>query len=234
MTMPEARMAELLHLLQTTDALYPTGAYAHSHGLESLVEAGVVTDAEGLEQYLAGSVVPQLAHAELPWVWLAHGAAARSDIAMIEQLDAECRAQRASRELREASARLGRQRIQMAAELSAHPLLVELAQRVEVGAWTGQAPVACGAVAACAGAGAAASATAFAYQAVSGQLAASVKLIRMGQQGAQRILTRLLPRLAGAAEEAGRIAREDIGWFTPLLDIASARHETAYTRLFIS
>ena len=34
--------------------------------------------------------------------------------------------------------------------------------------------------------------------------------------------------------QALTIAREAIGWFDPLLDIASMRHETADERLFIS
>lgn len=234
MTTPDPTSAELLHLLHTSDALYPTGAYAHSHGLEGLVELGVVTDAASLENYLAESVLPQLIHAELPWVLLAHAAALRTDLADLLALDQECRAQRATRELRDASARLGRQRIRLAADLTGHPLLQQLIGQVEAGACTGQAPVAAGAVAACAGAGARGAATAHAYQAVSGQLGASMKLIRLGQQGVQQIMTRLLPQLAHAAEAAARVARADVGWFAPALDIASARHESAYTRLFIS
>jgi len=38
----------------------------------------------------------------------------------------------------------------------------------------------------------------------------------------------------GRVAQALTIAREAIGWFDPLLDIASMRHETADERLFIS
>lgn len=231
MTTPDLSPEALLHLLQTSDALYPTGSYAHSHGLEGLVELGVVTEAATLERYLAEAFVPQLVHAELPWVFLAHAATA---IPRLCELDAACRAQRATRELRDASSRIGRQRLGLAVAAADHPRLRQLVHELERGAFTAQAPIVAGVVAAAAGVGAEAAATAHAYQAVSGQLGAAMKLIRLGQQGAQQILTRLLPALAGAATQAATIPEDEIGWFAPGTDIASARHESAYTRLFIS
>jgi urease accessory protein len=35
-------------------------------------------------------------------------------------------------------------------------------------------------------------------------------------------------------DAAARIPVDEIGWFNPWLDVASARHETASARLFIS
>lgn len=234
MTTPDAHSAALLHLLQTSDALYPTGAYAHSLGLEGLVDLGVVTDAASLEDYLANSMLPQLVESELPWVYLAHAAAQAGDLTDLILLDQECRAQRTTRELREASVRIGGQRLRLAAESAGHPFLSTLVQQLDAGEFSGQAPVVAGIVAGCAGVSAEAAATAHAYQAISGQLSAAMKLIRFGQQGAQQLLNRLLPALTGAALRAAAIPRGQIGWFAPALDIASARHESAYTRLFIS
>ena len=235
MTIPDASSAALLHLLQTTDALYPTGAYAHSHGLEGLVEMGLVVDAISLEAYLTEAFLPQLVHAELPWVLKAHEATKREDLDVLRAMDQACRAQRASRELREASARIGGQRLRLAAAAAeSHPVLQRLARELEAGTFSAQAPIVAGAVATCAGVTSHDAATAHAYQAVSGQLGAAMKLIRLGQQGVQQILTRLLPTLSSATAQAAELSLEQAGWFAPVLDIASARHETAYTRLFIS
>lgn len=234
MTMRDTSSTALLHLLQTTDALYPTGAYAHSHGLEGLVEMGLVVDTSSLEAYLTEAFLPQLVHAELPWVLKAHEAAGRVDFEALCAMDQACRAQRATRELREASARIGGQRLRLAAAADSHAVLQHLARELEAGAFSAQAPVVAGAVAACAGVTAHDAATAHAYQAVSGQLGAAMKLIRLGQQGVQQILTRLLPALSSATAQAAELTLEQAGWFSPALDIASARHETAYTRLFIS
>ena len=234
MTTPDPSAAALLHLLQTSDALYPTGAYAHSHGLEGLVELGLVTDTRSLEVYLTDAFLPQLVQAELPWVFFAHTASCPPDPVALRELDQACRAQRATRELREASTRIGGQRLRLAAAAASPSLLLALVRDLDAGIFSAQSPIVAGIVAACTGVEAHAAATAHAYQAVSGQLGAAMKLIRLGQQGAQHMLNRLLPCLGTAATQAAAINLEQTGWFAPALDIASARHETAYTRLFIS
>ena len=52
--------------MQAGDSFYPTGSYAHSFGLEGLVQAGVVHDRATLRQFMVLSVLPALRHAELP------------------------------------------------------------------------------------------------------------------------------------------------------------------------
>ncbi|MBT3469576.1 MAG: hypothetical protein HN467_09665, partial [Opitutae bacterium] len=42
----------LVPLLQTADPLFPTGSYAHSLGLEEIVQMGQVRDPESLGVYL--------------------------------------------------------------------------------------------------------------------------------------------------------------------------------------
>jgi urease accessory protein len=75
---------------------------------------------------------------------------------------------------------------------------------------------------------------AFVYQALAGQIAAAFKLIPIGQMTAQRILCDLTADIECELDAAMRIPPEEAGWFSPLADIASAKHERAYSRLFIS
>jgi urease accessory protein len=42
----------MLWLLQANDSAYPSGAYAHSFGLEEVVESGIVRTAADLEDFL--------------------------------------------------------------------------------------------------------------------------------------------------------------------------------------
>jgi urease accessory protein len=62
---------------------------------------------------------------------------------------------------------------------------------------------------------------------------AGVKLVPFGQQAAQQLILRLCDH---AAEMPRALAAPDgdIGSATPLAAIASARHETQYSRLFRS
>ena len=58
----------LAQLLQTADPLFPIGSYAHSYGLEELVNAGIVTDPKGLQRYLRDIVGLNLQEFELPYL----------------------------------------------------------------------------------------------------------------------------------------------------------------------
>ena len=88
--------------------------------------------------------------------------------------------------------------------------------------------------AACRGLPVRAALTAYLYQSLSSYCAAAPKLIRIGQEGIQRVLTAALGGAMPTVEAALAVAREDIGWFDPLVDIASMWHEISDERLFIS
>ena len=66
------------------------------------------------------------------------------------------------------------------------------------------------------------------------QVQAALKAVPLGQLAGQRILQSLLARMPDVVEAA--LARHDDDWqsFSPMLGIASARHEVQYSRLFRS
>src|SRR4051812_5450895 len=90
----------LVALLQAADSFFPTGSYAHSFGLEGLVQEGVVRDRESLRQFVFRSVLPALQHAELPLATHAWRAFGDSDWAKIEALCVLSSAMRTAREAR--------------------------------------------------------------------------------------------------------------------------------------
>jgi urease accessory protein len=65
-------------------------------------------------------------------------------------------------------------------------------------------------------------------------VAAAVKLIPLGQTAGQRLLLGLGAMIPAAVRAGCALADEDLGETAPGLGIASARHETQYTRLFRS
>ena len=52
--------AWIVGLLQAGDSFYPTGSYAHSFGLEGLVQEGVVHDRATLKAFFELSTLPAL------------------------------------------------------------------------------------------------------------------------------------------------------------------------------
>ena len=66
------------------------------------------------------------------------------------------------------------------------------------------------------------------------QVLAAIKLVPLGQNAGQRLLAQLIEQIPGIVELAGSLDDEDIGIASPMQGIASARHESQYSRLFRS
>ncbi|NJR42061.1 MAG: hypothetical protein HC767_04810 [Akkermansiaceae bacterium] len=101
----------ILWLLQTNDSAYPSGSYAHSFGLEELVESGVVTNTADLNRFLHQQVIPSILHFELPFFAKVYHAVLDHRESEIIALDQELDAWRIPAELRDASRRIGSQRL---------------------------------------------------------------------------------------------------------------------------
>lgn len=226
--------AWLCGLLQLGDTFYPTGAYAHSFGLEGLVAEGVVRDRETLRQFLLSSTLPALRQAELPLVVQAWRALEKPDWKNVAELCVLSSALKSAREARFAAENIGRQRVELAAKLRGHSLAVEFMRRAEESRWPFSPTIAAALEARMLGAPLEAALASVYYSTVAGLLAAAMKLLRLGQNGSQTLLTEMMglaPEIFAAAQQ---VPVDEIGWFNPWLDIAAARHETAEARLFIS
>ncbi|MCU0793937.1 MAG: urease accessory protein UreF [Opitutaceae bacterium] len=228
--------AWLVGLLQAGDSFYPTGGYAHSFGLEGLVELGVVRDRETLSTFFRLSVLPTLRNAELPLA--AHAYAALDPVApdwpRVAELCSLAHALKSPRELRAATEKIGRQRAELAARLHAHPLAIEFLARSSAGAWPHAAAVSAALEGRTLGAPRDAVLAGICYSTLSATLSAAMKLLRIGQNAGQTVLTEALAQTPDIIAAASAIPLAEIGWFNPWLDIASARHETADARMFIS
>ena len=66
------------------------------------------------------------------------------------------------------------------------------------------------------------------------QVMAAIKAVPLGQVAGQRLLLALGARMPAAVAVAKAVADDDVASFAPGLALASARHETQYTRLFRS
>lgn len=226
----------LVGLLQAGDAYYPTGAYAHSFGLEGLVQAGLVRDRATLRDFVFLSALPALRQAELPLA--AHAFAALDpscpNWTRVGELCGLAHALKSAREARLATENIGRQRAELTASLHAHPLATEYLSRAKAHGWPFATPVSAALEGRVLGAPLEAVLAGCVYAAIAGVMAAAVKLLRIGQNGSQTLLTEALAQAPEIIAAAQAVPLEEIGWFNPWLDIAAARHETADGRMFIS
>ena len=224
----------LLRWVQTNDSFFPSGTYSHSFGLEGMVALGLVTDASSLEEFLRQELIPTLTTYELPFVRFAYAATVDRDIERLCSLARSYGAMKGTSELREASLRLGRQRLMTLGQLFPHPLGEELQHRSQTAAFLPHAAIVAGVQNSLGDVPLPAALAGCYYQAIAATIGAAMKLVRLGQVAAQQIMTRCWPLWPGTEREAAQLVPERTGAFTPLLDIASAQHETAHTRIFIS
>lgn len=231
---PPASVSWMLGLLQAGDSYYPTGSYAHSFGLEGLVQENVVRDRATLREFVFVSVIPALQHAELPLAAHAWRVLAAPDWAQVAALSYLSAALKAPRELRAASANIGRQRAELQATLRRAPLAEEFMRRAAAEGWPFSSAISAALEGRVLGAPLAAVLSGVFYANVASVLAAAMKILRIGQNAAQALLTEALAAAPDAIAAAERTPADEIGWFNPWLDIAASRHETADARLFIS
>jgi urease accessory protein len=212
-----------VHLQHLADSAFPIGSAAHSFGIETLVDAGFLNTeslAAFLDAYLHETGALEAAYC---------GASCGADVGQWLTLNAELGARKLARESRDASAAMGRRFLRLAAGISGNELLMAAS---DLPAETHLA--ACfGLVSGVFGIDAATAAAAYLQQSMTALVSACQRLLPLGQSQAHQILWSLETAIIAAAKrsvmEPGLASS-----FTPLLDIASARHATLYTRLFMS
>jgi urease accessory protein len=222
-------------LLQVSDPLFPTGAYAHSMGLEQWALTCGYRSGEDLVSFFRTHAGPALARLELPYLRYLNAAILADDWDAVSELDAEIDAWKWSAEIREASIAQGRGRLRLlkqlwpqaarlqrylralgASQVRGHHLVVTALQFDLL-----DVPEDAGLLA-------------YSYQNLANYVSASVKLLRISPEAAQLALHTALEQLPEWVAESKLIEHEDAGWFAPAFDMSSARHATAFSRLFIS
>lgn len=231
-TETDAALLARVRLLHLASPATPVGSYAYSQGLEWACHAGWVADEKGLRDWLSGALEYPLARADLPLLGRLWRACAAGDWQAVERWNALLLALRETAELRAEELRRGRALANWLAGLGMDDGKTPL---FRPGISPGISYAALYAYAASAwGAALADAALAYVWSWLENQAIAAVKLIPLGQTQGQRALSTVAARLPAVVE--GAMAREDheIGFSAPALAIASARHESQYSRLFRS
>jgi urease accessory protein len=195
-----------------------------------------VHDRATLREFIFLSVLPALRKVELPLA--AHAYAAldtdTTDWEKVGELCVLSHALKSAREARTATENIGRQRAELAAALHEHPLAREYLKRAVAGGWPFSSAISAALEGRVIGAPRDAVLAGVMYAAIAGLLAASMKIMRIGQNASQSLLTEALAEAPGIIAAALVVPIDEIGWFNPWLDIAAARHETVDGRMFIS
>ncbi|HEY7170697.1 MAG TPA: urease accessory UreF family protein [Vicinamibacterales bacterium] len=221
----------LVALLQLCDSLFPIGSFAHSDGLEQATASGRVTNAGELRGWLDAQLAGPLATADGRAAALAldHWQARRW--ADLDDLDDEIHALRPASASREAARAMGTRLLKT--WIAARPdagIGAYLDRRAPGGVTL---PVAFGIACAAAGIAPAAALEAFLYTRLAGAISAAMRLMKIGQNEAHRVLAEVLEQ-APAAAAAIVASGAPPAVFAPALDIAAMSQQYQRSRLFRS
>ena len=216
-----------LHLLRLVSPSLPVGAFSYSRGLEYAAEAGWVHDEATAKEWIHGTLENTFAVLDGALFWRMSEALAKDDADGFVSADAWLAAGRESRELQLEDRRMGEALLRLLADLDVpraqaylgQPLTYPAAFAIAAHHWN-VTP--------------AAALKGLMWTIVEGQVAAAMRLVRLGHTAGQRILIDAVPVIERAVSTARSLEDDEIGNVSVALAMASAWHETQYSRIFRS
>lgn len=224
-----AEVLGLLRALQLSSPALPIGGFAYSQGLEWAIEDGTVHDAHTAKTWIQDMLRINLARQELVLWKAAYGAALNRDSLALTRLNSRIYALKETAELRQEATQMGQSLAKLFSIWDPSRWLESITPDRP---WTHSAAHA--ALCAAAGFTETAGMTTFAWSWLENQALTAVKHVPLGQTDGQKMLFELQPVIAEAVASAQATALTDMGTAALGLAIASARHETQYSRLFRS
>ena len=229
--MTESEAAALYRLMTWLSPSFPVGAFSYSSGIEWAVEAGDVTNAASLREWLAALLTDGAGICDSIFLAQTHRAVSSGDDARLAEIAELASVFMSSRERHLETTAQGRAFIEI---VRAAWYTAQLDRLVDVCKNAIVYPVAVGLVGAAHAIPLAPIVHGFLHALTSNWISAGARLIPLGQTDSQRLLAELEAVVADTAKRALAASLDELGSATFRADLASMRHETQYTRLFRS
>jgi len=216
-----------LHLLRLVSQGLPVGGFSYSRGLEAAVHAGWVTNEIDARDWILGTLRANVAQLDGTLFWRMATALEADDRERFRAMNAWLSAGRESHEFQREDRRQGEALLRLLADLDVPAAREEQGQALTYAAafalacrhWR-IAPEA--------------ALKGFLWVYVEGQVTAAIKLVPLGHTAGQRLLIEAAAAIEEAATRARSLGDDEVGNLAPALAMASAWHETQYSRLFQS
>jgi len=218
----------MLHILRLVSPNQPVGGFSYSRGLEGAVHSNVVTDESSCSSWILGLLESSYASLDGALYWRMAKALLNGEETAFRELNDWLTASRESKELEledrrmaesllTVLAQLGVQRAAdfLTAERPSYPAAFAIAAHN----WNVPPREAL---------------RGLMWSVVEGQVMAAIRLIPLGHMAGQRILIAAVPAIDAAVQKSCLLRDDEIGNVAPFMAMASAWHETQYSRLFRS
>lgn len=224
-----------LLLLQITDSVFPIGGYAHSYGLETYVQKGLVSNEKQAKEYVEKYIVHSMTYTDLAAIRFAYESLAHPGLESIFEMEEKINASRGAMEIQAAGIKLAIRFIKTVAgyvpKKHAERWNHYMAGRAGI---KHPYAVAYGVFCALSGIEMEQSITAFAYNQVSAMVVNCVKSIPLSQTAGQNILFSMQGEIIRAVEAATVLPESHFLKSSPGFELRGMQHEALYSRLYMS
>ena len=215
-----------LTALRLSDSFFPTGMYAHYHGLEPMAARGLVATPADVERFLTSQLTWSVLPSDGVALLNSHAAAEAGDLERLRRIDQLLWALKLPAELRAASTQLGWRLLAETGPFPDCPIHGKFAGLVTERESPGNGAVALGVIAEANEIPAEEAVLVLCHSHSVSVLGAAMRLLPMSHTDCQAILGRLYTGLAEALDDIEGTPWEPMTSFSPNLDIASMGHET--------
>ena len=216
----------LLRLLQLSSVGLPVGGFAFSQGMEYAIDQGWVKNKAEVSAWIGLQLQQSVARVDLPVLQRCMAAAKQQDTERLIELNDLILACRETKELRLNDTAMGEALFRLLGSLQIDTPFKRLDEMsfvtlfaIAASHWSLKPDLA---------------SLGFAWSWLENQIAAATKLVPLGQTQAQELLGELQTDIRQAIAMSLTIEEDRIGAGLPAIAIASAQHETQYSRLFRS
>jgi len=225
---------QLLNLMTWLSPSFPVGGYVYSHGIEYAVEAGRITDERDLANWIKAALGQGAGRIDGALFIAAWQAFSDNDLERLKWAVERADVMRGSSEMALESAAQGQAFIDTILQTQDFPKLKEFAEMVKIEQRDMSYAIAVAVVSASAEIPLREALLAYTHAFAANLISAGVRLVPLGQIAGQRCMEALKPDIIETTELALSGKFDNLGTAAPLIDWASMKHETQYTRLFRS
>lgn len=220
-------MNNLLNMLLVCDSVFPIGGFSLSDGLETFIQHKKIKNKVELKNYI-NSYLGVLPFNDLGVCALA------SKTDDITELDIYYSSSKTAMEIRKGSEKLCKRFIKIVEKQSFYPSVMEYKEMVEQGICSGHHSIVMGLYIKDVGVDISTALTALCYNKISSAITNSVKLIPLSQLDGQEVLYECFEEILKTVDKAQNVTLDEIGINGFLFDVRAMKHETLYSRLYMS
>lgn len=227
-------MKSWLALQQLLDSALPIGGFSHSFGLETMVQEGRIRSTAELESYIETMLLQSWSTSDAMIVRAVYESVPAGDWERVFRIERLVHVGRISAESRSGVEKMGRRLLQLAGRMFPAIELSPLTEGLRGGRCFASHPLVYGVLGQKLDIEQVQAIEGLLYSNVITSVNSALRLMPIGQTEGQALAARLGPIITEAAAAAHALRPEEAYSAAPMAELMMMRHETLYSRLFMS